>query len=165
MTKLGYVDCGWPEDYDLVLRALAAGLRIGVVPRRLLSWRDRSEGLSRTAARYSEQQFVACKAYFLATGFLAGTDSYVLWGYGSTGRMLRRALLTHAKTPSHIVDVKAGRLGQRIHGAPVIPPDALPSLGATRTIVSVARAGPRSEIRAAMMRMGFVESSDYVCAA
>ena len=165
MAVLGYVDRGWPEDYDLLLRALAGGMRIGVVPRRLLSWRDHGGSLSRTAARYSQDQFVACKAHFLAAGFLSSVERYVLWGYGSTGRMLRRALAARGKTPSSIVEVKAGRLGQRIHGALVIPPDALVSVRAERVIVSVAREGPRAEIRAAMARMGFVEGADYVCAA
>jgi hypothetical protein len=32
-------------------------------------------------------------------------------------------------------------------------------------VVSVARSGPRAEIRRAMARMGFIELRDYVCAA
>jgi hypothetical protein len=89
----------------------------------------------------------------------------VLWGYGGTGRMLRKALADHGKTPSHIVEVKAGRLGQRIHDAPVIPAGELPALRGARIVVSVARPGPRSEIRQAMAAMGFVEGVDFVCAA
>ena len=29
----------------------------------------------------------------------------MLWGYGGTGRALRRALLAHGKWPSHVVSV------------------------------------------------------------
>ena len=165
MADLTYCDRGWPEDYDLVLRALTSGSRVGVVPRRLLAWRDRTDSWSRTHSAYAVEQFTACKAHYLARGFLAATESFVLWGYGATGRMLRRALVTHGKTPSHIVEVKPSRVGQRIHGAPVIPIAALASLRGQPIVVSVARIGPRSEIRAALASMRFVEGQDFVCAA
>ena len=165
MADLGYRDVGWPEDYDLILRALAAGFRLGVVPMRLHGWRDHDGSLSRTHARYAQDRFTACKAHFLSLGFLAGGADYILWGFGRTGRALYRALAALGKHPSHIVEVDPGRLGQRIHGAAVVPPDALRSLRGRPVIVSVARAGPRGEIRAAMAAMDFVEGRDYVCAA
>lgn len=160
----GYADRGWAEDYDLVLRTLAAGRRVGVVPRRLVSWRYRADSLSRTDSRYAVERFTACKAHFLAASFLPSA-SYVLWGYGSTGRALHRALAALGKTASHIVEIKRTRLGQRIHGAPVVGVDAVASLRGRPLIVSVARQRPRSEIRGALDAMGFVEARDYVCAA
>jgi glycosyltransferase involved in cell wall biosynthesis len=165
MAALGYEDHEWPEDHDLVLRALARGMRIGMVPRRLLSWRDRREGLSRTDLRYSLARFTACRAHYLANGFLGAAETYVLWGYGATGRALARALTAHGKRPSHIVEIKRSRIGQRILGAPVIEIAALPALRGAPVVVSVARAGPRAEIRAALSAMRFVEGVDYVCAA
>jgi glycosyltransferase involved in cell wall biosynthesis len=165
MANLHYCDRGWPEDYDLVLRALTSGLRVGVVTRRLLLWRDRADSWSRTNPAYDVGQFTACKAHYLARGFLAATASYVLWGYGATGRTLRRALTRYGKTPSHIVEVKASRVGQRIHGAPVIRIAELAALRGQRIVVSVARIGPRSEIRDALAAMRFVEGQDFVCAA
>jgi glycosyltransferase involved in cell wall biosynthesis len=164
-ADLRYLDRGWPEDYDLVLRALAAGLRIGVVPRRLLAWRSGSGSLSRTDSRYGLDRFTACKAHFLANGFLAGGSRYILWGYGGTGRALCRALAAAGKTPSYIVEVKTGRIGQRIRGAEVIPHGRLPLLRGQPIVVSVARAGPRTEIRGVLAGMGFIEGIDYLCAA
>jgi len=165
LASLGYADTSWAEDYDLVLRALAASHAIGIVPRRLVAWRDHPGRLSRRDARYAAERFTACKAFHLARGFLARTDRYVLWGYGDTGRLLRRALLDHGRQPSHIVEVKPTRIGQRIHGAPVIAPDALTTLRDRPIVVSVAHQGPRTEIRQALSNMGFVELRDYVCAA
>ena len=165
MADLQYRERGWPEDYDLVLRALAAGLRIGTVSRRLHAWRDRPDGWCRTSPAYHADRFTACKAHYLAHGFLAARRSYVLWGYGETGRAIRRNLIAHGKTPSHIVDVKPTRINQRIHGAPVIDVQRLDSVRGTPIIVSVARVGPRTEIREALTRMAFVEGRDYVCAA
>ncbi len=165
LMDLGYRDCGWPEDYDLLLRALTCGWRVGVVPRRLLSWRDAPQRLSRTHPAYGLARFTACKAAFLAAHFLAAADTYVLWGFGSTGKALRRALLLHGKTPSHIIELHPGRLGRRIHGAPVVPPQALPGLPRRPLIASVAGEQARGEIRDTLGGMGFVESRDFVCAA
>ena len=162
---LGYRDCGWPEDYDLLLRILANGGQVGIVPRRLLNWRDAPQRLSRTHPAYNLDRFTACKAAFLANTFLAGGDTYVLWGYGSTGRSLRRALLVHDKAPSHIVELHPGRLGKRIHGAPVIPSHELPSIPLSPVIASVAGEKARGEIRHTLADMGFVDGRDFVCAA
>lgn len=160
-----YRDCGWPEDYDLVLRLLAAGHDIGVVPRRLHAWRDGPGRLTRTHAAYAQDRIVACKAQHLSTGLLAAHDRYVLWGYGGTGRALRRALALHGRHPSHVVELHAGRLGNRIHGAPVIPPEALDDLPRGPLVASVAGAAARGEIRSFLSGRGWVETRDFVCAA
>jgi glycosyltransferase involved in cell wall biosynthesis len=165
LERFGYREPGWPEDYDLVLRLLGAGLEIGVVPRRLLAWRDGPGRLTRTHPAYTLDRITACKAAFLAAGFLAGDESYVLWGYGGTGRALHRALRRHGKRPSHIVEVHAGRLGNTIHGAPVVPVYALAELSPGRLVASVAGADARAEIRGFLAALGWVETRDFVCAA
>jgi glycosyltransferase involved in cell wall biosynthesis len=165
LQSLGFRDAGWPEDYDLILRLLERGLRIGVVPRRLLGWRDSAARLSRTHPSYAQRCFTECKAAFLARGFLAGREEYVLWGYGATGRALRRALAMHGKRPSHIVELHPGRMGQRIHGAPVIAPSALPAMRGRAIVVSVAHERPRAEVRAALTAMRLREPDEFVCAA
>jgi glycosyltransferase involved in cell wall biosynthesis len=165
LLQYRYRDRGWPEDYDLLLRLLGDGHEIGVVPRRLVAWRDRPERLSRTSATYAIARFTACKAAFLAAGFLAKTADYVLWGYGGTGKALRRALLAHGKRPAHIVELHPGRLGERIHGAPVIAPGELPGVPRRPVVVSVAGETARQEIRGELGAMGFEELRDFVCAA
>ncbi|HET7539753.1 MAG TPA: glycosyltransferase family A protein [Polyangiaceae bacterium] len=165
LLEFGYRDCGWPEDYDLVLRMLHAGRRIGVVPRKLLHWRDSASRLSRTSERYSIAAFVECKAEFLASGFLADSDRYLLWGFGDTGKALSNALLRRGKRPEAIIELHPGRIGQLIRGVPVVEPRILPDLRSLKVIVSVAGLGPRSEIREALRTMGFRELRDFVCAA
>jgi len=89
----------------------------------------------------------------------------VLWGYGHTGRALRRALLAHGKRPSRIVELLPGRLGNTILGRPVVRPDDLVRLRTSGVIVSVADETPRRQIREAMAQMGCGELLDFVCAA
>lgn len=164
-TVGGYRDCGWPEDYDLILRLITGGYAIDTVPQRLLSWRDHPARLSRTSQIYSIAQFTACKAAFLADSFLASTDHYILWGYGGTGKALRRALLLHGKHPAYIVELHPGRLGKTIHQAPVIPPEALGQTPKHPMVVSVAGERARKDIRTVMREMGFQELRDFICAA
>jgi glycosyltransferase involved in cell wall biosynthesis len=165
LAELGYRDAGWPEDYDLVLRLLASGHEVGMVPRRLHAWRDGASRLTRTSAVYAQARIVACKAAFLASGFLAGGAGYVLWGHGGTGRALRRALAAHGKRPTHVVEVHPGRLGNRIDGAPVIAPDDLARLARGRLVASVAGPDARALIRAHLADLGWTELRDFVVAA
>jgi len=165
LREFGYRDAGWPEDYDLILRMIAAGRSIGVVRRRLLAKRCGPRTLSLSSATYRIERFTACKASFLAGDFLAARPHYVLWGYGATGRALLRALREHDKTPAAIVELHPGRLGNTIHAAPVIPPEALASWRGLPLVVSVAGAEARRRIRAHLAGRGYRELRDYVCAA
>ena len=56
-------------------------------------------------------------------------------------------------------------LGNTIHGSPVVPPEALRELPRGPLVASVAGAGPRAKIRAALAELGYRESRDFVCAA
>jgi glycosyltransferase involved in cell wall biosynthesis len=165
LEAAGYDSAPWPEDYDLVQRLLLQGQRLGVVPRRLLHWRDGAGRLSRTSARYAVSAFVDCKAEYLARGLLRAADQYLLWGFGDTGKALAGALARRGKRPSAIIELHPGRLGQLIRGVRVVPPEALRSLPRQPLIVSVAGLTPRTEIRTALAHMGFVERRDFVCAA
>ena len=159
-------NAGWPEDYDLLLRLLAAGRRLGVVPRRLLAWRDGPSRMWRTEAAYAPERFVACKAHFLSTGPLRRGPAYVLWGHGATGRALRRALRAEGKHAAAIVEIHPRRIGQRIDGAPVVRPEGLMALRAGLPLVaSVSGPAARAEIRTFCARAGLREDVDYWCAA
>jgi glycosyltransferase involved in cell wall biosynthesis len=165
LARLGYRERGWPEDYDLVLRLLGEGHDLGVVPRRLLAWRHAAGRLSRVDPAYAPDRFAACKARFLAATFLAGAPRYLLWGYGSTGRSLRRELAALGRRPSHVIDLHPGRVGQRVEDAPVVPPREIGRLPRLPLVVSVAGAGPRGAIRRHLATLGLTELRDFVCAA
>ncbi|NIM02349.1 MAG: glycosyltransferase [Acidobacteria bacterium] len=165
LERLRYRDRGWPEDYDLILRVLRDGPRAGSVPQRLLDWRHHPQRLSRTDARYALDRFTACRAWHLARDYLRDTPSYLLWGYGQTGRALRRALADHGRRLAGLIEVHRGRIGQTIHGAPVVSPEEIGRLGNDPLIVSVSGAGPRAEIRAKLQTLDRIENRDYVCAA
>jgi len=166
LERFPWREVGWAEDYDLLLRLLGAGGRLGIVPRRLVAWRDGPARLWRTHPAYAPERLLACKARFLARGPLRHSHAYVLWGYGATGRALCRALAAQERRPAAIVEIHPRRIGARIRGAPVIRPEALvaeaPGLP---LLVSVAGAAARGEIRRFCARLGLREDVDYWCAA
>jgi glycosyltransferase involved in cell wall biosynthesis len=164
-ASVGYRDDGFPEDYGALLRLTSNGMRLGVVARPLLFWRDGPARLSRTSAVYGADRFVACKAYHLAQSFLARSSEYVLWGYGDTGRVLARALAVHGRRPTHIIELHPGRIGQRIFGAPVLGVEQLAAVKGRKIVVSVAGAEARREIRERLATTGFTELDEFVCAA
>jgi hypothetical protein len=162
---LGWRDRAWPEDWDFLLRAHEAGLRFGVVARRLLAWRDGPARTWRTHPAYARERFLACRAHFLARGPLRHASAYVLWGHGETGRALRRALEAEGKRPAAIVEIHPRRVGQTIAGAPVVRPESIPSLPRLPLVASVSGAAARAEIRRLCARIGWREGADWWAAA
>jgi glycosyltransferase involved in cell wall biosynthesis len=158
-------DLPWPEDYDLVLRLLQAGRRLAVVPRVLHEWRRHPLGLTSTDPAYADERFIACKAHYLAAGFLARHPRYHLWGYGRTGRLLAKALRAHDRKPASIVELHPGRIGHTIQGAAVVPPARLGPPRGIPLLVCVAGREPRRLIRQELERMGWRVLVDAVFAA
>lgn len=164
LAEYRYRDEGWPEDWDLILRLLEDGRQVGVLPRRRVAWRRGPDNLSQRDPRYSVEAFTRCRAHFLARGFLTA-PTYLLWGYGATGRGLRAALAAEGREPAGIVELHPGRIGNLIHGAPVFPPEELPRHAGPPIVVSVAGQENRTLVRRALVSMGFSELVDFVCAA
>ena len=69
------------------------------------------------------------------------------------------------KTPLELAKSLSRRLGNRIHGAAVVPPAFLAERTPLPIVVSVAHAEPRARIRRALVEMGYREPVDFVCAA
>lgn len=162
----GYRDTGGPEDYDLWLRAAAASWRFAKLPDVLLDWRDGARRLTRTDPRYHADRFRAAKLDALAAGLLAGGRAVVIWGAGPIGKAWSRDLRAHGHRVAAFVEVDPDKLGQRIHGAPVVDvagarhlPRGPLHLGA------VGNAAARERIRVEAQRLGLEEGRDFVAVA
>ena len=118
----GYRAFAGPEDYDLWLRAFTAGCRFGKLPEVLLQWRDTPGRLSRTDARYAADRFFELKMqWFLRTWPPA--DAVVVWGAGPIGKAWARGLIAAGRAVRAFVEVDPRKIGQTIHGAPVVSVD------------------------------------------
>ena len=115
----------FPEDYDQWLRAIADGAKIGKTESVILDWRDHPYRLTRRDARYKREAFDQCKKFYLLDGPLNTSKKVILWGVGQTGKPWLTWLLKEGFEIPFAVDVSPRKIGQRIHGIEVIPPEQL----------------------------------------
>ncbi len=164
-TVGGYQGVEWPEDYDLVLRLRAAGFELANVDRSLLQWRVSPGRLSMTSGRYTAAAFRRCKVHHLVRSFLPVDRQIVVWGAGRVGKAFARCLAEDPDAPRirAFVDLDPRKIGQVIHGAPVLDPPALEA-GMTAdmyVLVAVGSPGAREEIREALDEIGVREVDGY----
>jgi glycosyltransferase involved in cell wall biosynthesis len=163
----GYREGPFPEDYDLWLRWLEAGVRFAKVPRALLVWADRPDRLSRSDPRYAPAAFDALKAPWLARAITRARGGRELWVWGA-GRATRRRLerlWAEGLAPDGFIDVDRKKWGRHRDGRRVVGPDALPAPARALVLVHVGRWGAREWIRAHLAAAGFVETRDFWVAA
>ncbi|PLX86043.1 MAG: glycosyl transferase [Desulfuromonas sp.] len=158
----GYRDLGWPEDYDLWLRMARHGARFGRLPQTLLYWRDRPERLTRTAPHCSPQAFRDCKVHHLKKYYLRGEAEVTLWGAGIEGKAWRKALQAEGIKVDRWVEIDPRKIGQTIHGAAVVTPDALRP-GSGKVLVTIGARGARQQVRERAEGLGLKEGKDFVC--
>jgi glycosyltransferase involved in cell wall biosynthesis len=154
----GYRDYDGPEDYDLWLRAAAAGMRFAKLPEVLLQWRDSPGRLTRKHPRYAPARFFERKLQALLEGPLAGGEPVVIWGAGEIGKTWARALRARGASVRGFVEVDPRKLGQRIHGAPVLAVDEASGLGPALHLAAVGQAGARARIRKEALRLGIADA-------
>lgn len=169
LARLGPYRAGdFPEDYELWLRWLEAGIRMAKVPERLLVWRDGPGRLSRTDRRYAEAAFYRVKAGYLAR-WLAHHNPHhpdiVLWGAGRITRQRAAPLAREGIVVRGFVDIDPRKVGRRIDGRPVIAPVDLPRAGTAFVVSYVGSAGARQEIARTLDAAGYRAGVDYILAA
>lgn len=161
----GYRDVGWPEDYDLVLRLWSERGRFAKVPDVLLRWREGATRLSRTDARYEPEAFLACKVHHLRETLLLGRAGAVVWGAGPVGKAAARALVAAGTRILAFVEVDPRKVGQEIHGAPVLDPVGGVRIAAALHLAAVGQPGARERIRATLVEAGKRPLRDFVAIA
>jgi glycosyltransferase involved in cell wall biosynthesis len=154
----GYREVGWPEDYDLVLRLWRDGQRLGKVAEVLLDWREAPNRLSRVDPRYEPDAFRRCKIHFLDRR--VGGRPLVVWGAGPVGKAFARAWLDTGHTVAAFVDLDPRKIGQEIHGAPVVAPSDITRYREAYVVAAVGQPTAREEIRAALRAAGLAEPED-----
>ena len=148
-----------PEDYDLLLRLLGAGVRAAKVPRVLLQWRDEPRRLTRTDPRCSAKALLTLKVRHLLAGPLAGARPFLLQGAGPTGKRACRALQAAGAAPDGLVDINPRRVGLTIHGVPVLGLEDLtrPQFRDHLLLIAVAQPGAKRVVRTQLAALGRTE--------
>lgn len=161
----GWPDLDGPEDYELWLRCFEAGLRFEKLDQVLLRWRDRPGRLTRADPRYSPARFLATKVAALGRGPLASGRPVVVWGAGDIGKAWARALKQAGHQVRAFVEVHPRRIGQTIHGAPVIAVVDAAGLRGPLHLAAVGQRGARERIRVEAARLGLVDGHDLLAVA
>ena len=162
----GYRDGDFPEDYELWLRWLDAGVRMAKVPRVLLRWNDPPTRLTRTDARYSPEAFFRVKAEWIARELarVAGGRSIFIWGAGRHTRKRAAHLVAHGVRIAGYIDVDVKKTGRGLGGTGVlvISEGALPEPGEIFVLSYVTTRGARDYNRAKLIARGYGEGRDFL---
>ncbi|NLG73748.1 MAG: glycosyltransferase [Chloroflexi bacterium] len=165
----GYQERGWAEDYDLWMRLYLQGVGFAKIPTHLLEWREHPQRLTRCDSRYSLENFLRAKAYYLARGPLRDRDAVIIWGAGMMGRRLSKHLIREGAPLVAFVDIDPRKIGHTRRGRPVISPDDLPGwlqqYQNPVVLAAVGARGARALIRQQLTALGLCEGKDWWCAA
>ncbi len=165
----GYRDGAFPEDYELWLRWMEAGVRMAKVPRVLLRWNDSAGRASRVEARYAEDAFYRVKAEYVARELERSGEGRAVWVWGA-GRPTRKRAGELEKWGVRIagyVDVDAKKWTRAIGGTgvPVVGAEGLPRKEEAVVLAYVSVRGAREFIRGELRKRDWVEGRDFwVCA-
>ena len=161
----GYQDLGWPEDYDLLLRVWRSGGRLGKVPAVLMQWREAPGRLSRIDKRYSLDAFRRCKVHHLVSAFPSAVNGVLIWGAGRVGKGFSRELAQVGVPVIAYAEVSPRKIGQNIHGAPVLDADEALRLKDVLHLASVGQEGARQTLRNLLSGAGYRELENFVAMA
>jgi len=164
----GYESGDFPEDYELWLRWMDAGVQFGKVDGELLLWNDAPTRLSRTDPRYRPEAFYRIKCVYLARWLKRQVEpsrEIWLWGAGRITRQRFRTLETEGISLSGFIDVDRKKLGRLRDGRPVVGSHNLPSRDRAFILAGVSSRGARELITAQLNGLGRTEGRDYLLVA
>lgn len=164
----GWREGDFPEDYELWLRWLEAGVRFAKCPEELLVWNDPPQRLSRRDPRYAVEAFYRIKAGYLARWLrreVAPGRALWLWGAGRVTRRRFDALEAEGLRLAGFIDVDPAKRGRHRDGRPVRLADELPDPATSFLLAGVAARGAREQILAHLVQRGWQEGRDFLLAA
>jgi len=155
----------FPEDYEMWLRWLGQGARMAKVAQEVLVWNDPPTRLSRTAEAYSPAAFARAKAAYLWDWLAANNPRHPevwVWGAGRVSRQHLAPLEAFGLAIAAYIDIDPKKIGQTVHGAPVLSREAVPRRGpagqdaASFILVNVGSRGARAEIMPWLAARGYL---------
>ena len=164
----GYRQGNFPEDYELWLRWLAAGVVMAKLPETLLVWNDPPGRLSRTDPRYDPEAFHRIKAGALAR-YLSAVNPYhpeiIVAGAGRVTRRRAGHLLDWGVRITAWLDIDPRKVGKVVAGRPILPLTAVPGPESCFVVPYVASRGATEYLSTFLESRGFVLGKTYLPAA
>lgn len=164
----GYAEGDFPEDYELWLRWLEAGVVMAKLPETLLTWHDSPGRLSRTDPRYDPAAFHRTKAGYLAR-YLSRINPHhpdvIVAGAGRITRGRASHLLEHGVRITAWLDIDPRKVNKIVAGRPVLPLENVPPPDTCFVVPYVASRGATEYLSAFLEARGFVLGRSYLPAA
>ncbi len=159
----GYDTGPLPEDHELWLRWMDAGVHFAKLPEELLTWNDHAGRLSRTHTNYSVDAFFSTKVKWLAKWLHRKLNGRPLIVAGTSKLCRERAALLEAEgiAVHAFTDVK----GRGVSGYTFIPHLDLPAAGDAFVVSFISQRGTGDRIAEFFVGRGLVEGQDFILAA
>jgi glycosyltransferase involved in cell wall biosynthesis len=162
MEKHGmYLSGPFPEDYEMWLRWLHQGVRIGKLEEVVLEWHDSEHRLTRTDPIYSDRSFYEIKSKYLAL-YLEDINPFhpevAVWGASRISRRRARMLEAKGVNIKLYIDTKKGRQIER----DVLFYEDLPHAGKMFVLTYIRQMDNRQKIQDFLEERGYVEGKDYL---
>lgn len=167
----GYEHGDFPEDYELWLRLMHAGVKMAKLPQVLLYWRERENRTSRTDYRYQRSRFDWLRAEYLCRYPALNrartlNRPIVYWGAGRKTRQRSGLLIQKGFAPRAWIDIDPRKIGNHINGAPVQPVSWLRHQAGTDAkpfvLSYVTNHGARELIAGELHQYGYKRGEDYL---
>lgn len=161
-----FYDGPFPEDYEFLLRWMAAGVRMDKVPEEVLVWNDPPTRLTRTDPRYDPDAFYRVKAGYLAA-WLRKRDIANVAVVGGGRLTRRRALMLeeHGVTVARWLEVDPDKIGQCVGGRPVCSWHELGAPDGEFLLSYVGNRGAGARIDRALRERGWTPGRNFLLAA
>jgi glycosyltransferase involved in cell wall biosynthesis len=157
----------FPEDYEMWLRWMDAGVRFEKIPEVLFTWNDLPTRLTRNDERYSPDAFGRAKIQYLVKFIKqnnpTGRPLYVCGG-GRITRKKSKLLIESGIDIGAYVDIDPARVGSEIDGVLVIALSDLPPKESAYVVNFVSVRGAREELQKLLESKGFEHGPDYISA-
>ena len=156
-----YRDGPFPEDYELWLRWLTAGVKICKVDQPLIKWYDSPERLTRTNPVYKDSSFYSIKTKFLAEWLVNNNPFHpevAVWGPSRLQR--RRAVMIeeYGIRINYFIDIKKSRqIDEKI-----VYYEDLPEAGNSFILVYIRILRARDSVMEFLESKGYVKGKDYL---
>lgn len=169
VQELGpFRDGEFPEDYELVLRWLEAGVKMRKVDEELLIWNDPPDRLSRNHPKYKVEAFYQIKSQYLFRWLKHHSSTFPKVGVIGSGRTSRKRYEMLEKLgieTSFFVDIDPRKVGKIINGCKVLHRDEIPPAGYTFLLSYVASRGAREEVAEFLNSRGYILGRHYLLVA
>ena len=151
----------FPEDYEMQLRYLQAGVKMAKLPEKLLEWHDSPTRITRTHKRYSTEAFLKTKAKYFKTWSEKNNRFHpIIWIWGAGRKTRQRAKLLEKeglKIEGYFDVVKTNSSIKNIFHYSEIPEP-----GSIFIVQMVNKIAAREQIRKYLINAKYIEGIDFI---